>query len=119
MDLGAGIRKLPRPRDSWVICGLALGLIEEAVEFAAGRIEGELLVFRAVVDQWAAVGSYHITKKLLGSDLPQSRVVVQVADDFSPQQPEIVHVPANGFRRKTRCGQMLNEGPEAKHQGFS
>ena len=37
-----------------MICGLALGLIEEAVEFAAGRIEGALLFFRAVVDQWAA-----------------------------------------------------------------
>jgi len=51
-------RKLfwPRPRDSWVICDSALGLIEEAVEFAAGRIEGALLLFRPVVDQWAAVG---------------------------------------------------------------
>ena len=48
--------KIARPRDSWVICGLALGLIEEAVEFAAGRIEGALILFRAVVDQWAAVG---------------------------------------------------------------
>src|SRR5271157_5538709 len=109
----------PRPRDSWVIWGSALGLVEEAVKFAAGRIQGALLLFRAVVDQWAAVGSNHITKKLLGSDLPQSRVVVQVADDFSTQQPEIVHVPANGFRGETRCGQMLNEGPEANHQGFS
>jgi hypothetical protein len=31
-------------------------LTEEAVEFAAGRIEGVLLLFRAVVDQRAAVG---------------------------------------------------------------
>src|SRR5271165_2556280 len=76
---------LSLPRDSWVICGSALGLIEEAVEFAAGRIEGALLLVRPVVDQWAAVGSNHITKKLLGSDLPQSRVVVQIANDFSTQ----------------------------------
>jgi len=47
---------MPRPRDSLVICGSALGLSEKAVEFAAGRIEGALLLFRAVVDQWAAVG---------------------------------------------------------------
>src|SRR5271165_6438199 len=73
------------PRDSWVIWGSALGLIEEAVEFAAGRIEGALLLVRPVVERWAAVGSNHITKKLLGSDLPQCRVVVQVADDFSTQ----------------------------------
>ena len=59
----------PRPRDSWVICGSALGLIEEAVEFAAGRIEGALLLFRAVVDQWAAVGPNRITNKFLGRDL--------------------------------------------------
>jgi len=58
-----------RPRDSWVICGSALGLIEKAVEFAAGRIEGALLLFRAVVDQWAAVGPNRITNKFLGRDL--------------------------------------------------
>ena len=44
------------PRDSWVICGSALGLVEKAMEFAAGRIEGALLLFRAVADQRAAVG---------------------------------------------------------------
>ena len=52
-----------------MIWGSALGLIEEAVEFAAGRIKGALLLFRAVVDQWAAVGPNRITKKLLGRDL--------------------------------------------------
>src|SRR5215472_9837154 len=110
---------LPRPKDSWVICSSALGLIEKAVEFAAGRIEGALLLFRAVVDQWAAVGPNHIPQKFLGSDLSPSRGVVQLADDFSTQQPEIVHVPANSFRGKTRGGQMLDEGPEANHQCFS
>ena len=35
-----------------MICGSALVLIEEAVEFAAGRIEGALFLFRAVVHQW-------------------------------------------------------------------
>jgi hypothetical protein len=61
--------KKPRPKDSWVFWGSALGLIEEAVEFAAGRIEGALLLFRAVVDQWAAVGPNHIMSKFLGRDL--------------------------------------------------
>ena len=68
-QLTAGLLNEARPRDSWVICGLALGLIEEAVEFAAGRIEGALLLFRAVVDQWAAVGPNRITNKFLGRDL--------------------------------------------------
>src|SRR5664279_1399313 len=66
--LGPSFSK-PRPKDSWVFWGSALGLIEEAVEFAAGRIEGALLLFRAVVDQWAAVGPNHIMNKFLGRDL--------------------------------------------------
>jgi hypothetical protein len=32
------------------------------------------------------------TKKFVDSDLPLRRIVVQVADDFSTQQPEVVHV---------------------------
>ena len=74
------------------------------MEFAAGRIEGALLLFRAVVDQWAAVGMKHIAKKSRHSELCQRRGVVQIADDFSTQHPEVVHVPANGFRGKTRGG---------------
>ena len=74
------------------------------MEFAAGRIEVALRLFRAVVDQWAAVGTNYIAKKSLDSDLSQSRVVVQVADDFSTQQPEVVHVLANGLRGETRFG---------------
>ena len=72
------------------------------MEFAAGRIEGALLLFRAVVDQWAAVGMKRIAKKSFRSDLSQSRGVVQVADDFSTQHPEVVHVLAHGLRGKTR-----------------
>jgi len=50
-----------------------------AVEFAAGRIEGELVLFGAVVNQWAAVGINRIAKKSLRNDLSQRRGVVQVA----------------------------------------
>ncbi len=71
------------------------------MEFAAGRIEGVLLLFRAVVDQWAAVGMNRLAKKSLRSNLSQSRRVVQVTDNFSTQYPEIVYVPAKGLRRKT------------------
>jgi hypothetical protein len=53
-------------------------LIEEAVKFAAGGIEGVLLLFRAVVDQWAAVGMNRLAKKSLCSNLSQRGRVVQV-----------------------------------------
>ena len=74
------------------------------MEFAAGRVEGALVLFRAVVDQWAAVVTDRIAEKSLGSDLSPRGVVVQVADDFSTQQPEVVHVPANGLWGKARGG---------------
>ena len=60
------------------------------MEFAAGGIEGVLILFRAVVDQWAAVGMNRLAKKSLRSDFSQRRRVVQVADNFSTQYPEIV-----------------------------
>jgi hypothetical protein len=60
------------------------------VEFAAGRIEGVLFLFRAVMDQWAAVGMNGLSKESLRSNLSQSRRVVQVTDNFSTQYPEIV-----------------------------
>ena len=53
---------LPRLGNLWVTGGSAVRLAEEAVEFAAGRIEGVLLLFRAVVDQWAAVGMNRVAK---------------------------------------------------------
>ena len=59
----------------WEICGQlagsALRFAEESVEFAARRIEGVLLFFRAVVDQWAAVGMNRLAKKSLRSDFSQ------------------------------------------------
>ena len=71
------------------------------MEFAASGVERALLLFRAVVDQWAAVGMNRLAKKSLRSNLSQRRRVVQVADNFSTQYPEIVYVPANALRRKT------------------
>jgi hypothetical protein len=78
--------------------GSALRLAEEAVEFAAGRIQGALFLFRAVVDQWAAVGMNRIAKKSLRSNFSQRRGVVQVANDFSSEHPEVVHVLVFGER---------------------
>jgi hypothetical protein len=75
-------------------------LTEEAVEFAAGRIDGVLLLFRAVMDQWA-IGMNRLAKKSPRSNLSKITRVVQVADNFSSQYPEIVCVPPNGLRGKT------------------
>jgi len=50
--------------------------------------------------------------------LSQRRVVVQVADDLPAQAPEIVHMLADGFGRKARCGQVLDERPQAGDQFF-
>jgi hypothetical protein len=46
------------------------------VEFAAGGVEGALLVFRAVVEQRAAVLVDHIAEKLFRSNLSQRWVVM-------------------------------------------
>ena len=72
------------------------------MELAAGRVEGALLVFRAVVDQWAALLVDHLVQKPFGSDLSEGRVFVQVADDLAAQQPNVVHVLSDGLRGKTR-----------------
>jgi len=55
----------------------------------AGRVEGALLVFRAVVDQRAAFLVDHIAEKPFGSDLSQGRIFVQVADDLAAQHPKV------------------------------
>ena len=46
-----------------------LRLSEEAVEFAASRIEGTLLLVRAVVNERAAVLMDHVAEKSVSSHL--------------------------------------------------
>jgi hypothetical protein len=96
------IKKKPRPGNLWVSGGSRLKLTEEAVEFAASGVERALLLFRAVVDQRATVLVDGVAKKSVSSHLSEIRVIVEVADDFSTQRPEVVHVPANGLRGKSR-----------------
>ena len=93
---------LPRPGDLWESGGSRLKLTEEAVELAASGVERALLVLRAVVDERAAVLVDGVAKKSVSSHLSEGRVVVEVADDFSTQTPEVVHVPANGLQGKSR-----------------
>ena len=65
------------------------------MEFAAGGVEGALVFFRAVVNERATVVVDRVAEKLLSSLLSERGVVVEVADDLSAQQPEIVYVTAN------------------------
>ena len=48
----------------------ALRLSEEAVEFAAGGVERALFLFRAVVDERAAVLVDHVAEKSVSSHFP-------------------------------------------------
>src|SRR6266852_1700430 len=97
----------PRRGNLWVKpAGSEMGQRQEAVEFVTGRVERALLVFRAIMNQRAAVLVDYIAQKAFGSELSQSRVLVQGTDDLSAQQPEVVHVPANGLWGKVRCCQM-------------
>jgi len=76
--------------------GSTLGLSEKAVELPAGRVEGALLVFPAVVDEWSAVVVNHIADELFRGDPSQGRVFVQVAYDLSAENPEVVDVSLDG-----------------------
>ena len=75
---------------------LVLGLSEETVKLAAGGVEGALLVFPAVVDEWSAVVVNHIADELFRGDPSQGRVFVQVAYDLSAENPEVVDVSLDG-----------------------
>jgi hypothetical protein len=44
---------------------------------------------------------------------------MQVTDDLSAQEPEIVHVPSDRLWGKARRGQMLDEWPEVRQQLFA
>jgi hypothetical protein len=39
-----------------------------------------------------------VSEELLSGELAESLVIVQIADDFAAEAPEVVHVVANGFR---------------------
>ena len=65
------------------------------MEFAAGGIEGALLLLRAIVNERATVLVNRLAEKRLSSLLSERRVIVEVADDLSAQQPKIIHVTAN------------------------
>jgi hypothetical protein len=105
--------KRARSGNLWVTGGSQRwGLREEAVELAAGGVEGALLVFPAVVNQRAAVLVDYIADELFRSNLPQMRVFVHVANDLSAKQPHIVDVVLDGSFRQAALDEMKEEGHE-------
>jgi hypothetical protein len=66
-----------------------LGLSKETVELTAGGIKRALFIFPSVVDQRAAVLADHLTDKLLYGDLSQGRILIEIADDLSTENPSI------------------------------
>ena len=70
-------------------------------------------VFPAVVYQGAAVLVDHIADQLFRGDLSQRRVFVQIADDFTAEQPHIVDVVLDGSFRQAGPSEMKQEGHEA------
>ena len=76
------------------------------MELPAGGVEGSLLVFPAVVDQWAAVLVDHLAEELFDWDLSQRRIFVEVADDLSAESPQVVDVLLDGSFGQAGPGQM-------------
>ena len=80
-----------------------LGQTEEAVEFAAGGVEGAPLLVRAVVNQRASVLVDHVAEKAVHATFlgegswRRSRMIYLPA-----QHPKVVHMPANRLGGKGR-----------------
>src|SRR5712671_5556441 len=66
------------------------------------------------MDRRAAVGVDGIADKPVDRNLSQGWIVMQVADDFSTQHPEVIHVHPNGLRGKTGCCQVFEEWAGSK-----
>jgi hypothetical protein len=105
------LKKKARLGNLWVTGGIsALGLSEEAVEFAAGGVEGALLVRPAVMDQRPAVIMDHVEDQLFRGFLSETGLFVHVADDLPAEQPHIVDMVLDGSFRQAGLGEVKEEG---------
>lgn len=76
-----------------------LALPQEAVEFAAGRVERALLFLRGVVrKQWSAFVIECRGDQILDGPPSELRCLPEFADEFATQKPEIVSVLAQRLR---------------------
>ena len=73
---------------------------QKAKQLAAGRIEGALLGFgRAVAERRPAVVADEVEDGLLDRLPPEGAVHLQMADDLTAENPDIVTVLAQGLAR--------------------
>jgi transposase len=93
-----------------------MGLREESVELAAGRVEGTLLVFPSVVNERTAALIDYAADKSFRGELSQRGLFVDVADDLSAEKPHIVDVVLDGSFRQTGLGEVKEEGHEVFHK---
>ena len=73
----------------------ALGSGKEVEEFSAGRIKRTLLFLRAMVDQWPALFIEGLEQKILCWKLSELGRFVHVADQLTPQHPQVAYVLAD------------------------
>jgi hypothetical protein len=70
------------------------------MELSAGRIEGPLFLLGAAIQQRPAVLVNDLAQQPVCRPPSQRGFVVEVADDLSAQDPEIVDMPADGLLGK-------------------
>jgi hypothetical protein len=87
---GSPLERLALSVNPWVTGGHRF--TEETMEFAAGRVEKALRLFRAVMNQQSGVGVDDIAQKTIGSNPSQRLVFVHIAEDLSAKHPKVVHV---------------------------
>src|SRR6266851_9458569 len=94
-------------------------LTEEPVEFPAGGLEGALLVLGITgMKQWPPILN-RIDEQPFHRDLSQRRGVVEVPDEISAQEPQVIDMLTNGLLGQARHRQVFEEWPETAHQPFS
>lgn len=71
--------------------------LKKAIELSASGIEGALLLLGAVADQWSALIINSCKHKLIDRLPAKTRRLMQTADEFAAQEPQIVAMPVQGF----------------------
>ena len=81
----------------WV---LGVAIFEEAIELAAGQIEGALLIFgRAAGDERSALVIEGCAYDLADRLLAKLRDLMQVRDELAAEEPQVVAMLTQGFAR--------------------
>ena len=71
---------------------------QKSIEFFASRVKRALLLFReAAMDQWPFIVGDGLTDQLSNRALSEFGRVVNVSDDFTTEQPQVVTVQVAGL----------------------